>query len=92
MVELIFILVKISASGMFGVINKVFFINLFFIFVIALLFISFAPPLATMTGSRTTFLILILFKDFITALITFVECNIPIFIALGLISLAEKFI
>ena len=44
------------------------------------------PPFATITGSRIIFFTLIFFKEFITVSITFFECNIPIFIASGLIS------
>ena len=83
---IILIPVKISASGIFGVIKLTFFINFFFNKSTALSFINFAPPLATITWSNTIFLTLIIFNDLITELITFSECNIPILIASGLIS------
>ena len=55
---------------------------------IAELLINFVPPLATITGSRTTFFTLIFFKDFMTAIMSSVEWSIPIFIAFGFISFA----
>ena len=59
---------------------------------IALLSINLAPLLAIITGSKIIFEILILFNALITELITFEECNIPIFIASGLMSLDVKII
>ena len=46
---------------------------LLFISSIAWLLINFAPPLATITGSRTILFTLIFFNDFMTAEITFFE-------------------
>ena len=54
----------------------------------ALLFISFAPPLAIITGSNIIFLTFIFNRDLITSFTTFSEWSIPILIASGLISLA----
>ena len=50
--------------------------------------INFVPPFATITLSRTILLTLIFLRELITYSITLVECNIPILIASGLISLA----
>ena len=72
-VESILIFVNISASGILGVINKVFFINFFFMKIIAVLLINFVPPFATITGSRTNFFNFNFFKDLITAKITSLE-------------------
>ena len=47
-----------------------FLINLFFNILIAFSLINFAPPLATITGSKIIFLTLILFNDLITEFIT----------------------
>ena len=85
-------MVKTSASGIFGVIKDTFFINLFFKILIALLSINLAPLLAIITGSKIIFEILILFNALITELITFEECNMPIFMASGLMSLDVKII
>ena len=49
--------------------------------------ISLVPPFATITGSSTIFFIFIFLIDLTTESITFVECNIPILIASGFISL-----
>ena len=46
--------------------------------------------MATITGSKIIFFTFILFKDFITALITLAEWSIPILIASGLISFEDK--
>ena len=50
--------------------------------------INLAPPFATITGSNTILIFLILFKENNTASMTSFECNIPIFTALGFISFA----
>ena len=84
--EEIFIFVKISASGMFGVIKLTSFINLDFKILIERLLISLAPPLAAITGSKIIFFTFIFLKDFNTALITSTEWSIPILITSGLIS------
>ena len=86
-IQSIFVLVKISASGIFGVIKKTFLINLCLIAFIAFVSISLVPPLATITGSKIILETFIFFNELITALMTFTECNIPILIASGLISL-----
>ena len=52
--------------------------------------INLKPPLEIITGSKIIFLTLIKFKALITILITLDECNIPILIASGLISLQVK--
>ena len=80
--------VNTSASGMLGVIKLTLDKNLFFKIFIALSSINFFPPFATITGSSIIFLALIFLSDFITDFITLSECNIPIFTASGLISLA----
>ena len=70
---LIFIPLKTSASGIFGVIKKVCFISFDFKVFIAELLIKFAPPFATITGSKIIFFIFNFFRDFITESITLVE-------------------
>ena len=85
---LIIVFVKTSASGIFGVIKDVFLINFVFKILIALSLISLEPLFENITGSKIIFLVLILFNDLITALITLAECSIPIFIASGFISFA----
>ena len=71
--EEILVFVKISASGIFGVIKLTFFISFDFKILIERLSINLVPPLATITGSKIIFFTLILFKDFNTALITSTE-------------------
>ena len=55
--------VKISASGIFGVINDTFLSNFFFITFIAWSVINLEPPFAIITGSKIIFFIFILFRD-----------------------------
>ena len=80
------VFVKISASGIFGVINVTLLNNFNLKDLIAFLSINLAPPFATITGSSTIFLIFILSSDLTMNFITFSECSIPILIASGLIS------
>jgi len=67
--------------------NKFSFID--FKILIDLLSINLVPPFATITGSNTTLLIFNFFNENKTFFMTDAECNIPILIAFGLISLAE---
>ena len=65
--------VKISASGILGVIKFTLLINFFLSKSIALLSINFVPPFAIITGSKIIFLVFKFFRELITSLTTFDE-------------------